>query len=309
MKIVTVFGGSGFVGRYIVERLAKAGWRIKVAVRHPEEVRRLRPLGTIGQIVPVQASVLDYDKVLEAVQGSEAVINLVGILFERGTQTFEKVHIQGADNVALASKDAKVKRLIHMSALGADIGSSSKYAWSKAGGEKHVKKHFPNATIIRPSVVFGPEDDFFNRFASMAVLAPALPLVGGGNTRFQPVYVCDVAEAFVKCLKDPDTKGKVYELGGPEVYTLKDILEYTLEVTGRRRFLMPVPYTMASLIGLFGQFLPKPPITPDQVLLLKKDNVVAGRAKTLKSLGITPTHLETIVPSYLERFSSTRKRK
>jgi uncharacterized protein YbjT (DUF2867 family) len=302
MKTVTVFGGSGFVGRYVVEKLAKAGWQVKVAVRYPLETKFLKPLGNIGQIIPVGVSILDYREVLQAVQGSQAVINLVGILFERGQQTFEKVHIQGADNVARACKEAKVKRLIHMSALGADTDSPSQYAWSKGAGERHVKKFFPIATIIRPSVIFGPEDDFFNRFASMAIYSPFLPAVGGGETKFQPIYVCDVADFMVRCLEDPSTKGKAYDLGGPEVYTLREIMEYTLDTIGKNRLLVPLPFSMARFMGLFGQYLPKPPVTPDQVILLKKDNILGPRAKGLKALGVRPTHLETVVPGYLARY-------
>lgn len=302
MKTVTVFGGSGFVGRYVVEELLKAGWRVQVAVRHPLEAKFLRPLGNLGQILTVDASIADYERVLHVIKGSDAVINLVGILYERGPQTFQNIHVQGADNVALACKNLSIKRLVHMSALGASTDSASIYARSKGEGEQHVKKHFSNATIIRPSVIFGPEDGFFNRFASMARFSPFLPLVGGGKTKFQPVYVCDVAEFIVKCLENPTTKSKAYELGGPEVFSMKDILVYTLKTIEKKRLLLPLPFSMARIIGFFAQYLPNPPITPDQVTLLKSDNILPQRCKGLNELSVHPTPLEIVVPRYLARY-------
>jgi uncharacterized protein YbjT (DUF2867 family) len=298
-NLVTVFGGSGFLGRHTVRALARAGWRIKVATRHPSRGFFLRPLGTVGQIDFVKCDVSDADSVAQAVMGASAVINLTGILFEKG-QTFEDVQADGAANIAKAAAAAGTTALVHVSAIGADLESDSAYAVSKAKGEQAVREAFPNAVILRPSIIFGPEDSFFNRFAEMARFFPALPLVGGGHTRFQPVFVGDVAQAIVTALKIQD--GRSYELGGPNVYSFKELMQLILRETGRRRALVPLPFGLAALKAMFLQLLPKPLLTPDQVRLLKKDNVVAPTAAGLADLGITSTSVEAVIPSYLWRY-------
>ncbi len=299
-SVVTVFGGSGFIGRYLVQRLARQGWIVRVAVRHPQSALFLKPLGDVGQIVPIAASLHREDSIAVAVEGVAAVVNLVGILYERGRQTFRAVHVEGAARVARAALAAGAGRLIHMSALGADSASPSAYARSKAEGEIAALAIFAGASIIRPSIVFGPEDDFFNRFARMARLLPALPLIGGGRTRFQPVYVGDVADAMMAVLGDPATTGRIYELGGPRIYTFRELLELLLREIGRRRLLAPVPFWAARLQALVLERLPVPPLTRDQLKLLERDNVVSGAAPGLAELGIAPTAAEVILPTYLD---------
>lgn len=298
-NLVTVFGGSGFLGRHTVRALARAGWRIRVAVRHPNGAFFLRPLGSVGQIDLVKCDVSDPDAVARAIQGADAVVNLCGILFQSG-QTFEEVQADGAAHVAQAAAAAGVAALVHVSALGTDSQSDSEYAVTKAQGEDAVREAFPKAVILRPSIVFGPEDGFFNKFASLARFTPALPLIGGGHTRFQPVFVGDVAQAIVAGLGRQD--GRTYELGGPAVYTFKEVLQLILRETGRRRMLVPLPFGLAMIKAGFLQILPKPLLTVDQVRLLKKDNVVSPTASGLKDLGITPTSVEAVVPAYLWRF-------
>jgi uncharacterized protein YbjT (DUF2867 family) len=298
-NLVTVFGGSGFLGRHTVRALARAGWRIKVASRHPNRAFFLRPLGTVGQIDFVKCDITDTESVARAMLGAQAVINLTGILFEKG-QNFEDVQAQGAANIADCAARAGVGALVHVSAIGADLESDSAYAVTKAEGELNVRTAFPKAVILRPSIVFGPEDGFFNKFAEMARFAPALPLVGGGHTRFQPVFVGDVAQAIVAALSRQD--GRTYELGGPSTYSFKDLLQLILRETGRNRALMPLPFGLASLAAAFLQLLPNPLLTVDQVRLLKRDNVVSPTAAGLSDLGITPTSVEAIVPSYLWRY-------
>jgi NADH dehydrogenase len=300
-QLVTVFGGSGFLGRHTVRALARAGWRIKVATRHPNMGFFLRPLGSVGQIDFVKADVTDADDVARAVAGSDAVINLTGILFQSG-QTFEDVQAIGADNIATAAAAAGVSRMVHVSAIGADAVSRSEYAATKAQGEKAVHAAFPAAVILRPSIVFGPEDGFFNRFADLARFLPALPLIGGGKTLFQPVFVGDVAAAIVKTLEDESTHGRTYELGGPTIYSFKQLMQIILKETGRRRMLVPVPFFAASIKAAFLQLLPNPLLTIDQVRLLRHDNVVAKAAAGLGDLGIVPTSVEAVVPSYLWRY-------
>jgi uncharacterized protein YbjT (DUF2867 family) len=306
--LITVFGGSGFLGRHVVRALAKRRYRIRVAVRRPELAGHLQPLGTVGQIHAVQANVRYPASVEAAVRDASVVINLVGILFERGRQNFDAVQHYGAEQVALAA-NAFGARVIHVSAIGADENSSSLYAQAKARGEQAVRAASPDAVIIRPSVVFGPEDDFFNRFGSLARFMPALPLVGGGHTRFQPVYCVDVAEAIANLVESAAGVGKTYEFGGPDVHSMREIMEYILGVTERSRLLMPVPFGLAKFQSWFLQFLPKPPLTPDQVELLRHDNVVSEEAirehRTLQGLGIVPSSYEAIVPSYLWRFRRT----
>ncbi|MCC6890563.1 MAG: complex I NDUFA9 subunit family protein [Hyphomicrobiales bacterium] len=304
-RLITVYGGSGFLGRYVIRALAKHGYRIRAAVRRPDLAGHLQPLGRVGQIHAVQANLRYPASVEAAARGADVLINLVGILFERGRQRFDAVQAQGAGTVAQAAA-AQGARLVHISALGADENATSAYARAKGRGERLVFSAVPGATVLRPSVVFGPEDDFLNRFASLARFSPALPLVGGGHTAFQPVYVGDVAAAVVAAVEGRTRGGAVYELGGPAVKTFKEILEYVLAVTGRPRLLLPLPFALAQVQAWFLQFLPKPPLTPDQVELLKSDNVVSEAARregrTLEGLGISPVALEAVAPTYLWRF-------
>jgi NADH dehydrogenase len=300
-NLVTVFGGSGFLGRHTVRALARAGWRIKVATRHPNMAFFLRPLGAVGQIDFVKCDVADAEQVQHAVLGASAVVNLTGILFQKG-QTFEDVQADGAANIAQAAAAANATSLVHISAIGADAESDSRYAVTKAEGEVAVREAFPSATILQPSIIFGPEDGFFNKFAAMARMSPALPLIGGGKTRFQPVFVGDVAAAIVTALGSPDAKGRTYELGGPTSYSFKELLELILRETGRSRLLVPLPFGLAMFKAAFLQMLPNPLLTMDQVRLLKKDNVVSPTAAGLADLGITPTSVEAVVPSYLWRY-------
>lgn len=299
---VTVFGGSGFIGRYLVKRLAARGLRVRAAVRDPEAAAFLKPMGDVGQVVPVATNIRNAASVARAVDGADAVVNCVGILFEKGRQSFAAVHGAGAARIAEAAAAAGVERLVQVSAIGADADSTAAYARSKAAGEAAVLKAFPTATVLRPSVVFGPEDDFFNRFGMLATVLPGLPLIGGGETRFQPVYVGDVADAIMAVLDDGDTAGKTYELGGPRVYSFKELMQLVLEQTGRRRLLLPLPFAVAKVQAAFMQLLPTPPLTMDQVELLKSDNVVADGAAGLRDLGITPTSVDAVVPSYLFRY-------
>jgi NADH dehydrogenase len=306
--LVTVFGGSGFLGRHVVRALARAGYRIRNAVRRPDLAGHLQPLGRVGQIHSVQANLRYPASIEAAVRDADVVINLVGILFERGRQRFATVQAEGAGHVARAAA-AGDARLVHISALGADKESPSLYARTKAAGEEAVFAAAPDATILRPSIVFGPEDDFFNRFAALARIAPALPLIGGGGTKFQPVFVGDVAQAVTQAANGATRDGTIYELGGPEVKTFKELMEFVLAVTERRRLLLPLPFALASLPAKLLQFLPKPLLTPDQVELLKRDNIVSDAAqaegRTLSGLGIEGASLEAIVPSYLWRFRKT----
>lgn len=306
-KLVTIFGGSGFLGRHIVRVLAKRGYRIRVAVRRPDLAFHLQPLGNMGQIVSVQAN-LRYRKSIDAaVQGSDHVINCVGVLHEVGRNKFDAVQDFGARAVAEACRNAGVK-LTHISAIGADADSKSAYARTKAKAEKAVLSLLPDAVVYRPSVMFGPEDGFYNKFADMARIAPALPLVGGGNTKFQPVFVDDVAEAVARAVEGRVEGGKIYELGGAEVKSFKEIIEDILRITCREKTLVPLPFFAASIIGGIASLIPfiTPPITADQVTLLKSDNVVSEAAKkegrTLEGLGIKPTLADAILPSYLIRY-------
>jgi len=306
--LVTVFGGSGFLGRHVVRALANRGYRIRVAVRRPELTGHLQPLGRVGQIHAVQANVRYPQSVTAAARDADIVINLVGILFERGRQRFDDVMAQGADAVAQAANAAGA-RLVHFSAIGADANSPSHYARAKAAGERLVQAAQSEAIIMRPSIVFGPEDDFFNRFAALARLAPALPLPGGGETRFQPVFAGDVAEAVALAVDGKAKAGAIYELGGPDVRTFKELMEFVLATVERRRLLLPVPFGLMKAQAMVLQFLPKPPITPDQVELLKRDNVVSAAARaqalTLEALGIVPASIGSVVPDYLWRFRKT----
>jgi uncharacterized protein YbjT (DUF2867 family) len=304
-KLITVFGGSGFLGRHLVRALAKRHYRIRVAVRRPDLAGHLQPLGRVGQIHAVQANVRYPRSVEAAARDADVVVNLTGILFERGRQRFDTVQGFGAEQVALAAA-AHGARMIHVSAIGADENSPSGYARSKAMGENAVRAAMPGANVFRPSIMFGPEDEFFNKFAAMARILPALPLVGGGETKFQPVFVGDVAEAIARSVDGNAQPATTYEIGGPEVQSFKQLMEYVLAVTERKRLLVPLPFALAKLQAQFLQFLPKPPLTPDQVEMLKNDNVVSETAsregRTLKGLGIDATAMETVVPTYLWRF-------
>jgi NADH dehydrogenase len=303
--LITVFGGSGFLGRHVVRALARQRYRVRVAVRRPELAGHLQPLGRVGQIHAVQANLRYPESVQAAVRGASAVINLVGILYETGRQRFPAVHTEGAEVVARAAAAAGA-RLVHVSAIGADENSRSVYGRTKAAGEKAVLAEHPSAVIMRPSILFGPEDSFFNRFAGMARLSPALPLIGGGATRFQPVFAGDVAAAITEAVEGRARPGTVYELGGPDVRTFKELMQDVLAMTERRRLLVPIPFGLARLQATFLQLLPKPLLTRDQVELLRNDNVVSEEAKregrTLEGLGIDPVSMAAVVPSYLWRF-------
>ncbi len=303
--LVTVFGGSGFLGRHLVRALANRQYLVRVAVRRPELTGYLQPLGRVGQIHAVQANVRFPQSVEAAARDADVVINLVGILFERGRQRFDAVQAEGAETVARAAAAAGA-RMVHVSAIGAEEQSPSHYARSKAEGEQRVTAALPQAIIARPSIVFGTDDEFFNRFAAIACISPALPLPGGGHTSFQPVFAGDVAEAIAKAVDGEAKPGTVYEFGGPDVRTFKQLMELLLATIERRRLLVPVPFALMKLQAAFLQYLPKPPLTPDQVELLKSDNIVSTAAhqqrRTLEGLGIIPNSMASIVPDYLWRF-------
>lgn len=305
-KLITIIGGSGFLGRHIVRALAKRGYRIRAACRRPDLAGHLQPLGVPGQVMPVQANVRYPASLAAACDGAYAVINLTGVLYSAGAQSFDAIHAFGAEASAKAARAARARVFIQMSAIGADPGSSAAYARSKAEGEARARAAFPGATILRPSIVFGPEDSFFNRFAGLARFAPALPLIGGGATKFAPVFVGDVAEAVARLVDRGEADGKTYELGGPEVLTFKQLMQFTLNTIERKRLLIPVPWNVARLQGLILGLLPKPLLTADQVELLKSDNVVSEAAqrekRTLDGLGIAAQGIEGIVPGYLYRF-------
>ena len=304
--LVTVFGGSGFLGRHTVRALAKAGYRIRVAVRHPNLAHFLPPMGQVGQIQLFKCNVTDADQVAAALAGADAAVNLTGILYPHGGQSFAGVHCEAAANIAAAARAAGVKTLVHVSAIGADPNSAARYAATKGEGEQRVREAFADASILRPSLVFGPEDEFFNKFAGLARFLPALPLIGGGHTRFQPVFVGDVAAAIRRCIDDPGTHGKTFELGGPTVYSFKELMQIMLHEIDRKRVLFPMPFALATIKAFFLQMSKvigvAPLLTMDQVKLLRTDNVVGDSALTLKDLGIAPDALEAVLPSYLWRF-------
>ncbi len=305
-KIVTLIGGSGFIGRHIVRALAKRGYRIRVACRRPDLAGHVQPLGTPGQIMPVQANVRFPASLAAACDGATAVVSLTGVLSSRGAQSFDAIHIFGAEASARAAKAAKAQVFIQMSALGADADSGSEYGRTKAAGEAKARAAFPGAIILRPSIVFGPEDNFFNQFAGLSRLAPALPLIGGGQTKFTPLFVGDLAEAIARLIDKCEASGLTYELGGPEVFSFKQLMEFTLETIGRKRLLVPVPWPIAKVMGTVMGLLPFAPLTADQVELLKTDNVVSEAAaregRDLTGLGITGRSIQGIVPSYLYRY-------
>ena len=304
-KLVTIFGGSGFVGRYVVRELVNRGYRVRVAVRRPDFAGFLQPIGNVGQIQLVQANLRYRNSIDAAVKGSDVVINLVGILAESGRQKFDAVQAFGARAVAEACRAEKAK-LIHMSAIGADVDSASGYGETKGRGEQSVREVVKDAIIMRPSIVFGQEDEFFNRFGAMARFAPALPLIGGGTTRFQPVYVGDVAEAFALAVEGKVPAGKTYELGGPQTPTFRECLELLLKEIGRKKMLVSLPWFVAGMMGKALGWLPGAPITSDQVEMLKTDNVVSDEAikqkRTLEGIGITPTPMAAILPTYLVQY-------
>jgi NADH dehydrogenase len=304
--LVTVFGGSGFLGRYVVRALAKRDYRIRVGVRRPELAGHLQPLGKVGQIHAVQVNLRHPGSVGAAMRGSHVADNLVGILTKNGRQTFDAVVAKGAATIAEAAAAAGA-RMVHVSAIGADATSASAYARAKASGERAVLAAVPSATVLRPSVMFGPEDQFTNRFAALARMSPLLPLIGGGATRMQPVYVGDVATAVADAVDGWTKAGAVYELGGPEVLSMREIMQIILRVIERERMLVPLPFAIARLKAMVLQFAPGPlKLTPDQVTLLKTDNVVSDAATaaglTLQGLGIAPDSMEAVVPQYLWRF-------
>ena len=313
--IATVFGAGGFLGRYVIRALAARGYRIRAGSRRPNLSNYLQPMGRVGQIVSVQANLRYPASLAASLREAELAVNLVGVLTESGRQNFEAVHVFGARAAARAAREAGVRRYVHVSAIGAQADSQSLYARTKARGEEAVREIYPDAVILRPSILFGPEDDFFNRFAAMARIAPVLPLMGGGHTRFQPAYVGDVAEAVGKVADGVAKDGGTYELGGPDVKTFKELLEYICKVTGRNRLLLPVPFGAARLPAaatetadalLFGLFPKMLVMTRDQLKLLESDNVVADAAvrdgSTLSGLGIDPRAIDSVVPTYLYRF-------
>jgi NADH dehydrogenase len=317
-RLVTLFGGSGFIGRHVVRALARDGWRIRVASRRPDLANFLQPLGQVGQINAVQANLRFPDSLHHAMRDAQAVVNLVGILSETGEQTFDSVQALGAQALAAAAKAEGVGVFVQLSAIGADSAGASAYARSKAEGEAFVQQAFPGAVVLRPSVVFGPEDQFFNRFAAMARYLPALPLIGGGETKLQPVFVGDVAKAAALAVEGKAKAGAIYELGGPEIVTMRRIMEFVLQITQRRRPLAPLSFEQAKRIGAisetvtkysFGLFPQTFAITRDQVELLRADNVVSDAAiaegRTLQGLGIAPESFETFVPTYLTRYRAT----
>ena len=311
--LVTVFGGSGFLGMQVTRALAKRGHRVRVACRRTNLAYRAPLMGDVGQIQIVQANVRAPSSVERALEGADACINLVGVLFEQGRQRFHSLHAQGARNIAEAARARGIATLIQVSALGANAESPAKYARTKAEGEAAARAAVPSATVVRPSIVFGQDDDFFNRFGSLAAQAPVLPLPGGGHTRFQPVFVGDVAAAIAACIGNPAAAGKTLELGGPTVYSFRELMELVLKETQRSRLLLPLPWPLARLIGAAGDLVAAtpfaPPLTSDQVELLTKDNVASSALPGLSALGVTPTAVEAVIPTYLYRYRKGGKRR
>lgn len=307
-SLATIFGGSGFVGRYVVRALARDGWRVRAAERRPDLSGFLQPMGVVGQIHPVQANLRFPESLAASLEGADVAINAVGILYKSRSQTFSRIHVEGARAVARAARAAGVKRLVHISAIGANRKSKGYYGRSKAAGEAAVLEEFPDAVILRPSIVFGPEDNFFNRFAELARLAPVMPLVGG-KTKFQPVYVGDLADAVLACANGAAKPATIYEIGGPEIETFRSLLDHTQAWTGRSKPYFPMPFWLAKLAALGTVLLPNHmrPLTVDQVRMLQSDNVVSGAAikenRTLAALGVTSARtMASIVPAYLERY-------
>jgi NADH dehydrogenase len=302
-RLITIFGGSGFVGRHLVSRLAAKGYQIRLAVRDPESAVQLMTQGNVGQIVGMQTNVRNQASVERAVERADIVINLVGILYEQGAQSFGAIHVDAAERIAAAAKAAGAMQLVHMSALGADKEHASDYARSKAVGEEFAVKEFPGATVLRPSVIFGRDDDFFNRFAQILSLAPVFPLADGGNVKMQPVWIEDLTEAIVRIIEHPGHQGKTWELTGPEAHSFRDLMEMVLRYTNRKCLLLPVPAGVMSFMATFAALAPgRPQLTRDQVKLLKVDNIATGSVPNLPDLGIDPASIEAIVPEYLRRY-------
>lgn len=317
-RLVTVFGGSGFIGRHLVQRLAATGAVIRIAIRYREDAHFLKTMGDVGQITTMETDIADPAEIRRAVAGADWVVNLVGIFHPRGRHTFENLHARAPGEIAAAAREAGVSRVVHISAIGADPEGPSAYARTKAEGERAVLAAFPGATVIRPSVVFGPEDNFFNMFARMATISPFLPVIdagawsskglfGDGGPKFQPVYVGDLADAIVAVLAAEDHGGKIFELAGPHVYSMRQIMELTLREIRRERWLLPLTFGMAKLQAALMSWMPKPPLTRDQVLMMARDNVLSGSFPGFAELGIEPTTVEAIVPTYLNRFRRTHR--
>ena len=302
MGKVTVVGGAGFLGRYLVTRLARRGWQVRVAVRDPEAANFVKPMGGVGQVQPIQANVRNEASIARAVAGADLVINLAGVMFPGGRQSFQAVHENGAAALAQAAHAAGVARLIHVSALGAAPDADSKYARSKAAGEAAVREAFATAAIVRPSTIFGPEDQFFNLFARLATITPVMPLLGGGHGRMQPVYVGDVAQAIAALAEQAAPTGGTYELAGPQVLRMAELMAIVCEQTGRDRLALPLPFALAKFYAFFLQLMPWRILTMDQVEMLKVDNVLSGEYPGLAELGVTPTPLDAVLPSYLYRY-------
>jgi uncharacterized protein YbjT (DUF2867 family) len=308
-KLATVFGGSGFIGRHVVWALARKGYRVRAAVRRPDLAGFLQPMGVVGQVMPVQANLRYKDSIARAVEGADIVVNAVGILAPVGGQTFDAIHAEGAGFIAQSARAAGAQRLVHISAIGANKSSSSAYARTKAQGEEAVAGAFAPAIILRPSIVFGPEDEFFNRFAALARISPFLPAIGGGRTKFQPVFVGDVGQAAAAAATGAGQAATIYELGGPKITTFRELLDATMAYAGRERWLLPMPFAAAKLMAALTWPLPNAlrPMTFDQVRLLETDNIVSEAARregrTIEALGVSqPASVEGIVPGYLERF-------
>ena len=322
-QIVTVFGASGFIGRHLTSRLAKSGWVVRAVCRDPEAANFMRTMGDVGQVIPWGGNIRDPKSVRAALDGASAAVNLVGILYESGTATFDAIHHQGSKLIAETAAVLGITNFVQMSALGASLKSEADYAVTKAQGEDAIMAAIPTARVVRPSVVFGAEDNFFNQFAGMCRISPFLPVMGApalpdislggdlgikidflgdGGPKFQPVFVGDVVGAIVACLEDDDTAGKTYELAGPTVYSFADLMRLVLSVTGRKRILLPIPFWVAEIQAFFLEKLPKPLLTTDQVRLMQTDNVASGDQLGLSDLGINPMAAEAILPTYLHRY-------
>ena len=299
---IAVIGGTGFIGRQIVEILARQGARIKILARNADRAKFLKPMGDVGQISITSGSALDDDALTRIIEGCDTVINTIGILAESGSQRFNSLQAELPARIGRIAKANGVKSIVHLSAIGADLNSASLYARTKAQGEQGLMAEFPKAVILRPSLVFGTGDGFFNRFASMAVMAPGLPVIGGGKNKVQPVYVGDIAQAVLAVLTDKKSEGKIYELGGPEVMTFREAMAYIIKQIKRKRLLLPVPHGVMTLAATAMSILPSAPVTRDQLKLLKVDNVAADDLPGLEDLGVQPTPIDLIVPSYLERY-------
>jgi uncharacterized protein YbjT (DUF2867 family) len=300
-RVATVFGGSGFIGRYVVKRLAQQGYIVRVPSRYPEGALFLKPMGAVGQVVPLYASVTNEATIHRAVEGAEIVVNLVGALTESRKASFQSIHTEGSERIARLSAAAGVGRLVQISAIGADPNSASRYAATKGKAEQAVLAAFPHATILRPSLVFGLEDKFFNRFAEIARFAPFMPVIAG-ETKMQPVFVSDVADAVMAALASSTAQGKIFEIGGPRVWTFREILAFILKTTHRERTMINIPMWIARIQASVLQHVPGKPLTPDQLLMLSRDNVVTAGALGLADLGITATPVELVVPGYLSRY-------